>query len=292
MKSRVYRGQTTHERLEPVRHGFRYRIYWLGIDLDELEQLDRAVRGFGYDRWSLASIRDRDHGGPGGGRIKDRILALLDKHGIDGSELRITLMTIPRIVGYVFNPVNFYVCCNGDGVLEAVVAEVRNTFGEMHHYVSSPEPGLSDDGSSRFTFQKQFYVSPFLDNEGVYRVRVRCEEDHFSASIALEQGGRMVFTADMSGRGMPLSTRSLLGTMARMPWAATSIMTRIQWQAILLRLRRKVRTRPKPKPSNPATIPAARSSVWYWIRSRFVRYAAKPERGQPGDGATEDDRPS
>lgn len=289
MNSRIYRGRTIHERLQPVHHGFRYRIHWLGIDLAELDQLDRRVRGFGVDRWSLVGIKTADHGGPGGGGIRERVLSILDSRGIDATDMRIMLMTIPRILGYVFNPVNFYLCMDREGRVQALLAEVRNTFGEIHHYAAAGVQVGEPGDASMFEFTKRFYVSPFLDVDGTYFVRIKCTGDSFAASIILEQDGARVFTASMDGQGQPLSSRSLLWTLARMPLAAGSIMLRIQWQAILLRLRRGIRARPKPEPADPSTIPASKSSPWHWIRHRFVRYASKPSRDQQGDTAVEEE---
>ena len=292
MNSRIYRGRTNHERLEPVRHAFQYRIYWLGIDLDELETLDRTVNGFGFNRWAIASMRERDYGGSGEGTLRDRVLARLGEQGIDAGDFRIMLMTIPRLLGYVFNPVNFYICLNDQGQVCALLAEVRNTFGEMHHYAACPEPESGPGGSSRFNFQKRFYVSPFLDDDGAYLVHVRCQADAFSATISLAQGGQTVFTASMDGHGVPFSSGNLLATLIRMPIAASSIMLRIQWQAILLRFRRGLRPHPKPKPFDSSTHGAARNSIWYWIRDRFVRYASKTRKGTLVKRAMEKERRS
>ena len=276
MRSRIFRGSTTHVRIEPSRHEFRYRLRWLGIDLDELEALDRRMLGFRYDRRALVSIRDRDYGGPGEGTMRDRIVALLQERGIDAGGLRITVMTMPRILGYVFNPVNFYVCRDDGGTVRAMLAEVRNTFGEMHHYAATSDESSKPGDVCRFRFDKRFYVSPFIEVDGTYHVRLRCTDDEFSASIGLEQEGRTMFTATMDGAGRVPGAWSAIRLFLAMPWAVVSVMTKIQWHAILLRFRRGVRTIVKPDPDAPDTVPAAKSSIWYWIRHRFVRYASKP----------------
>ncbi len=292
VRSRIYRGSTVHARSAPVRHEFNYRIYWFGIDLDEVELLDRTVRGFGRSRFSLVGLRDADYGGPGSGSIRRRIVALLSSHGIDADEDRIMLMTIPRIAGYVFNPVNFYICRDAEGELRSMVAEVRNTFGEMHHYVAAADRDGVRDGEHMFRFKKKFYVSPFLTESGEYRVRIRCTDERFMASISLEQEGRTVFSASMDGIGTSLTSGALAATLLRMPLAASVIMTRIQWQAILLRLRRGVRPRRKPAPVDAQTIPAARRSIWYWIRDRLLRYAEGSSGASSCDRTSREDHES
>ncbi len=278
MRSRVFRGSTTHVRIEPARHAFTYRLRWLGIDLDEPQDLDRRMIGFGYDRRRPVSVRDRDYGGPGPGTMRDRVHALLRAGGVDPDPLRITLMTMPRIMGYVFNPVNFYVARDARGAVRALLAEVRNTFGEMHHYVGVPEEDPHPDRPCSFRFEKTFYVSPFIEVQGTYLVRIRCTDDEFSASISLEQEGRTMFTATMDGTGCEPRAGSACLLFLAMPWSVVSVMTKIQWHALRLRFGRGLRTVVKPRPEGPGTVPASTSSVWYWIRDRFVRYASRPPK--------------
>ncbi len=49
MKSRIYNGKVMHARHSPVLHKWVFPFYFYAIDLDELPELDRTVRGFGYN---------------------------------------------------------------------------------------------------------------------------------------------------------------------------------------------------------------------------------------------------
>ena len=124
---------------------------------------------------------------------------------------------------------------------------------------------------------------------GTYFVRIQCTANCFLASISLVERGTRVFVASMEGRGVPLTSRSLFMTIIRLPFAAGSIMLKIQWQALLLRLRHGVRTRVRPEPSDPVTIRASKSSVWYWLRDRLVLYASKTSGKRGGHSKVEDD---
>ena len=42
---------------------------------------------------------------------------------------------MPRVMGYVFNPVSFWICRDKDKNIRAVICEVHNTFGEKHSYL-------------------------------------------------------------------------------------------------------------------------------------------------------------
>lgn len=271
MRSRIFHGRTTHCRLLPRRHAFRYRMFWLAIDLDELPELDRRVRGFGHGRPALVSVRDADHGGPGDGTIRSKVEALVRGGGVHEPVERITLMTIPKVAGYAFRPVSFYLCEADEGRVVALVAEVRNTFGEMHHYVAAPERGeASGDAPLVFRIPKRFYVSPFLDVSGTYDVLLRFDEHRFEIAVHLRDERGLVFSAGMHGRGVPMTSRRLLGAVARAPLFAATIMLRIQWQAILLFAGRGLPVFPKPAPSHPSTVPAASPSLWQRLRLAVV----------------------
>lgn len=275
MNSRVFQGETTHCRHRPTRHAFRYPMFWLAIDLDELESLDKNVAWFGYNRRAIASIRDADYGGAKNGSIRERIYEHLRAAGFERATASITLLTIPRILGYVFNPVSFYLCFDADRQLTALVAEVRNTFGEMHHYISAPRP-TNDADTLRFILPKEFYVSPFLDVNGAYDIRLTREgDDRLDMNIHLRSGGETVFSAGMRGTGVPLSSRTLIATLLRFPLFAATIMLRIKWQAFLLYCRRRLPMFTKPDPAHPATTPAIRPGVWHRLRAFFVRHARR-----------------
>lgn len=247
-------------------------MFWLAINPDELPELDRSIGGFGHNRAALASIHDRDYGGPGPGSVREKIAGRVRQAGVAEPIERILLMTIPKILGYVFNPVNFYLCYAADGRLTAFVAEVRNTFGEMHHYVMEPAaPHRDDEADLDFRLPKEFYVSPFFGMNGEYAVRLKARQDRFEVTIILHQDGRPMFTATMRGDGRTLTTGRLLRTLARLPLFVATIMWRIHWQALLLRGRRRVSVFAKPAPSHPATIPAQRGSLWYRLRAAALR---------------------
>ncbi len=56
---------------------------------------------------------------------------------------RILLLTQPRFLGYVFNPVSFWLVHRGEALV-AVIAEVSNTYGDRHSYLCH-RPGFAAD---------------------------------------------------------------------------------------------------------------------------------------------------
>lgn len=163
-KSALYAGSVMHHRLRPREHRLRYSIFYLLLDLDEIDALANRLRLFSHNRFNLFSFHDRDHG-EGTQSPRDRIIRHLDQAGIE-TDGPILLLTIPRILGYAFNPLSIYFCHRHDGTLSAIFYEVNNTFGQRHNYLIPVAPGIT--GPVRQESQKSFYVSPFMTTDMVY----------------------------------------------------------------------------------------------------------------------------
>ena len=124
-----------HRRIKPKTHKLRYRAFWTLLDLDELPSLDKKLRLFSLERFNLFGFYTADHGD--GSKVPLRTQA--EKHlataGIDLEGGKIELLCMPRMLGFVFNPISVYYCYRRDGALAALIYEVHNTFGERHSYV-------------------------------------------------------------------------------------------------------------------------------------------------------------
>ena len=247
MISRIYTGKVMHARRTPVEHEWVFPFYFYAIDLDELPELDRRVRGFRYNRWAPVSLRDSDYL-CGSGPFRERLSAYIDTSGLE----RIILVTVARFMTRVFNPVSFYYGLRKDGTAACLAAEVNNTFGERHLYIM--------EGDDRYpvmcTHDKVFHVSPFNDMHGRYDFTFSEPGENLKIAIRLVRDGETVMDAAMWGAGAPLNTANLWRTVLGHPLTAALTMPRILWQAVLLRYRRKLPVFRKPAPSSPMTIKA------------------------------------
>ncbi len=158
-RSALYIGRVRHHRLRPRPHALSYRVFWTLLDLDEIDGLAAGLRLFSRNRFNLYSFRDADYGDRSGRPLRPQVEAMLAEAGIahDGGPIR--LLTMPRILGYAFNPLSTYFCYRRDGSLCATVYEVHNTFGEIHSYVAPASP---EGGVLRQEAEKVFHVSPFM----------------------------------------------------------------------------------------------------------------------------------
>ncbi len=236
-------GHTTHARKGAVGHAFRYGVDYVLIDPES----GAGPMLFSRNTWNLASVHDRNHGGPpkAGQGVAWARQVLCDR-GLDADpDLRILLLTQPRFLGYIFNPVSFWLAMRGDDLV-AVIAEVNNTFGDRHSYVCARAGFAPIRPSDRIAATKVFHVSPFQDVAGTYRFAFDLRADRIAIQIAYRNGDEALF-ATLSGTRAPLTNRAILAACLRRPAGAFRTIALIHWQALKLTLKR-VAYRPRPLP--------------------------------------------
>ena len=232
--SALYDAVLEHERYAPSHNAFRYRIYQLLLDLDELGELAGEIPFLSVDRRNLVEVRAADHLGDPRLSIADNLRTWLAAHGVDVPSGRIELLTHARTFGYVFNPVSFYFVRHPDESLGCVVAEVHNTFGERWPYLLGAPGDRDADGRMRFSTEKRLHVSPFMDLTGTYRVLLGEPGERLMLRIDEEREGTRLFRAVLTGRRRPLTSGALAHALVRYPWVTGQVMARIHWQALKL----------------------------------------------------------
>ena len=229
-------GAVMHERHAPVRNRFSYAIFTLRLPLSQLDNL--RVPLLGINRFNLLSVLNRDHGARDGSPLLPWVRAQLARHGIHSADGEVVLQTLPRLFGYLFNPVSFWYCYDKQGGLRAVICEVSNTFGEHHNYLVAHANHHPISDKDELLAGKTFHVSPFLPVRGEYRFRFRLRGEHVGVGIDYWDGGVKTLTTRLAGRDQALSTRSLLQGLARCPLLTFGVIARIHWQALRLVWRR------------------------------------------------------
>ena len=230
MKSALYTGTVMHARRSPHDNVFSYPVYMALLDLDELPELDRRLRLFGWNRRAVTSFHDADHLG---------IRALLAASGIDlGVDGSIQVLTNLRVLGYVFNPVSFWWCRRGDGSLACIVAEVNNTFGETHPYVLHPATGTESGGRAVFETDKRLHVSPFMPMDQAYTWWFSEPGEQLSVRMDVHEVGSPDFHATLTARRVPLTSATLRSALFRYPLMPARVLALIHWQAVRLWLKR------------------------------------------------------
>ena len=231
MRSHLLEGTVGHRRSRPVVYALQHDVYYLALDLDELDAVDRRLRLLSRNRRNLLAFRDADHWPVPATDLRTSVLGHLRGEGEDPTGWRITLVTNARVFGYVFNPASFYLCRDADGVLRVVIVEVHNTHLERHLYTLRPSAA---DGPFRASMTKAFYVSPFIDMEGGYTVHVDDAPGRLRIGINERQGDVPLLATSLVLRRRPLTDRMIARMLLRHPLMTHRTIALIHWHALHL----------------------------------------------------------
>ena len=239
-------GAVMHERHVQAHNRFVYPSAFLRLPLGRLDQVRAPL--LGIERANLFSFRSRDHGARDGSPLLPWIRALLNERGLAAAcDGEIVLQTMPRILGFVFNPVSFWFCHDRAGGLRAVLAEVNNTFGERHNYLLHHADLRPIGAGDELRASKRFHVSPFFPVRGEYRFRFESEGARHTVRIDLWDDGRLQLSTRLTGHERPLDGRAMTAWLLRQPLMTFGVMVRIHWQALRL-LARRARFHRRPEP--------------------------------------------
>ncbi|SNX27780.1 hypothetical protein SAMN06295945_0096 [Polynucleobacter meluiroseus] len=236
-------GVVRHRRFRPAKNAFGYGVFTLSIPMRSRKANPQLLQknGLGDNRFSLFSFLDKDHG-VGNADSLEWLEQVLRDYQITQVDGEIWLQTFPRVLGYVFNPVSFWICTRANGQVQAVLAEVNNTFGERHCYLLHKENGDHLRSGETFTSAKVFHVSPFCDVSGEYHFRFLFPQDSLSlrnsvCRIELHKEGLPLINTSISGVSEPLTKRALYAAFIRYPLMSVGVIGRIHWQALKLWLK-------------------------------------------------------
>jgi hypothetical protein len=234
--SAIYECEVMHHRLKPREHRFQYNLFYLWLDLDAIDGLAKRLRLFSRNRFNLFSFNDRDHMDYGAGDAKANVLHFLRENGVDTTPISsIRLLTFPRVLGYIFNPVCFYYAFDAAGTPLCAVAEVTNTFHEQKPYVLIE----NEDGKRfRLTTPKHFYVSPFFGLEVSFDFKLPVPDDHVEIHIDDREAGERVLLTALTGKRRELSDKSLLVCAFKYPLLTLRVIFLIHWHALRLWIKR------------------------------------------------------
>ena len=229
--SSIYEGKVMHHRTRPKEHRLSYNVFTLLIDLDELNNLNKTILGFGYNRFSLISFLDKDFG-PGINKpLRPWIENVLINYGVEINGGKIKLLCYPRILGYVFNPICNYFCYDNNGKLLAIIHEVANTFKQKHCYLSIIEKDTRKK-VARHIAEKKFYVSPFISMDMTYDFRVIPPDKKILVAIhETDKKGKLLF-ASFKGTRKNINYFSIVRVFFFYPLMTIKVIGGIHWEAI------------------------------------------------------------
>ena len=225
----LFVGDVAHQRLRPKFHKLNYKIFWLCLPLGESDA--PRTRLLSRERFNLFSFYQKDYGPAGEGPLLDRIQRLLTRHA-KPKAARILCFSMPRILGYVFNPITLFLCRDTEGKLTTVIYEVTNTFRERHHYVLDVTPGT--EGHVQQACRKALYVSPFLDMNLSYRFFLKALDERLFLAIQDRDAEGVILSATFAAERQPLGDAKLLSLFLSLPVMTLKVMVGIHWEALKL----------------------------------------------------------
>jgi DUF1365 family protein len=225
MKSQIFHGEVFHKRFVPKIHSFKYKGYFFKISLNELNSIENKF--FSVNKFNLFSFYYKDHGNKDGSELKSFAEKILQDHQQSMIIDDIVIHTMPRILGYVFNPVSFWYLYTGSE-LKFIIAEVNNTFGETHSYLLSPKD---------LSGEKLMQVSPFNQIIGHYEFNFTQKPNFESVGIHYKIASQEIVYANITGSPREWSSTELLKTFLKNPIINIGIVVFIHWQALRLFLK-------------------------------------------------------
>ncbi len=237
----LYECHVMHHRLLPKRHQFGYHSFWFYLDLEELPHLEGRFRGFGLGPGSIYRFCESDHldfGPEAPQRLVERVRWWLGTQGAPVPEdSRVFLLTLPRFLGYVFNPVSFFFICDPDGSPLVAIAEVGNTYREQKPYLIPLDgvQGRLEGSRFRRMVPKHFYVSPFSPLDWSFDFRLRLPGQRLALAVDdLTSDGKASLVTRLTGIRRPLSDIQLARLTLLYPLVSLRVIGLIHWEAFRL----------------------------------------------------------
>ncbi len=230
MTVHLLRGRVWHVRLRPRRHAFVYPLLQVRVPLHRLESGERSL--LRVDRPGFISLQQRDYGPRDGSPLLPWVRALLQSHGLGHVDGDVWLQTMPRMLGYSFNPISFWFCHDRAGELRAVLCDVHNTFGGHRQYLVAHPDGRPIAAGDWLHADKALHVSPFFRVEGGYAFRF--DVDGGVAEIRYDDGEGEVLRTGLTMQTTPLTGRALAAAVGRHGWFTLMVWVRIHYQALRL----------------------------------------------------------
>ena len=227
----IYSGFVTHRRFKPKRHFFTYKTFSLLIDLSEIENLEKKIKFFSYNKFNILSFYNLDHGPRDGSSLINWVKNTLHEAKINIGSGTIKLLCYPRFFGYVFNPLSIFYCYDDDLQLKAILYEVKNTFNEQHTYVF---PASSSSNLILHKCDKKFYVSPFMEMKTFYNFRLLKPEKILNLFIKQSDAEGTLLTASQVGTKIEMNSKNLFFQFLKHPLMSFKVILAIHFEAFRL----------------------------------------------------------
>jgi|TARA_B100001093_G_scaffold507481_1_gene568104 DUF1365 family protein len=222
-----YQVTIFHKRTKPFKNFFSHSYPAIMLNLEKCNAFKRKSF-FSINKFNFLSFYSKDHGA----RKKDASLSIWVKNTINkkfkqSENLTVYLLSIPRFLGYVFNPISIYFCIDDKKKLKFVIYEVKNTHHEQHCYVFK----INKKNTKKHTANKKLYVSPFLRSDMRYDFSLNSIFPFVDLKINASNKSMQLLTG-LKAKEIPFSNTELLKVIFKNFFFSQKIMLLIHFQAI------------------------------------------------------------
>lgn len=241
LHSCIFEGTIRHRRYFPRPNAFQYRLFFMYLDLAELDTVFNDHPLWSVDRVNIAYLRRRDHFGDPRQSIDRSVRDLVARELGKAPQGPIRMLTHLRYGGYCFNPATFYYCYDPAGrKVETIVVEIHNTpWGERHCYVLGPDRNEHPHPDwRRYQLDKVFHVSPFIDMEIHYDWRFREPSETLEVHLIDYEDGTKLFDATLALRRHDINSGTLMQMLMKYPLVTVKVSAMIYFQALRLLLKK------------------------------------------------------
>ena len=120
------------------------------------------------------------------------------------------LFCFPRSLGFGFNPLSIYFCYKNK-LLSEIIFEVKNTFGDIHHYILT---NVKRNGLKQ-KVNKKLFVSPFFDNKGYYELTSNYKKNKIIVEIKYYKNKKIQFYANLNAKETGFSNFEIIKNLLK-----------------------------------------------------------------------------
>ena len=222
-----YQVTIFHKRTKPFKNFFSHSYPAIMLNLEKYNVVEKK-NFFSINKFNILSFHSKDHGP----RKKNANLSTWVKNTINkkfnqSKNLTVYLLSVPRFLGYVFNPISIYFCIDNKKKLKFVIYEVKNTHHEQHCYVFK----INKKNRKKHTANKKLYVSPFLRSDMRYDFTLNSIFPCVDLEINANNKSMQLLTG-LKSKEISFSNMGLLKEIFKNLFFPQKIMILIHFQAI------------------------------------------------------------
>tara|TARA_Y100000768_G_scaffold90385_1_gene65098 strand:- start:7646 stop:8386 length:741 start_codon:yes stop_codon:yes gene_type:complete len=218
-----------HRRNLPKVNKFLYKCNYVSI---KLPAEDINTKFFSLNKLNILSVNEKDYanGSPDLFKWCSELIEKKYKNKIDSLEL----ITMPKILGYAFNPVSFIFCYSKNNLI-CTILKVNNTFSEDHYYINYAAK-LNEGHEQNYDIEKLFHVSPFLPREGYYKIKYRNDNDCINFNIDYYNGNNdKILETYITGKKITIENNFMIfANVFNSAYLVTRVIYLIHFQAVKL----------------------------------------------------------